>query len=90
MLSYAIYCQDQAIDCARRAGLARSPEVAAYWRRLGLRWLRLAEQAQGMGGVLGKLSDGVKVSSFHFSDSDLDLRNLACYTSTQRRPEKLC
>lgn len=44
---YVTYCQDQASDCARRARLATSPEVAAYCRGLGLRWLRLAEQAQG-------------------------------------------
>jgi hypothetical protein len=46
MSSYATYCQDQAADCARRARLARSPEIAAYCRSLGLRWMRLAEQAQ--------------------------------------------
>jgi len=44
MSSYASYCQDQGIDCARRARLARSPEIATYWRSLGFRWLRLAEQ----------------------------------------------
>ena len=49
MSSYATYCQDQAADCARRVRLARSPEIAAYCRNLGLRWLRLAEQAQGTG-----------------------------------------
>lgn len=47
MSSYATYCEDHAADCARRARLATSPEVAIYCRRLGLRWLRLAEQAQG-------------------------------------------
>ena len=46
MSSYATYCQDQAADCARRARLARSPEIAAYCRSLELRWIRLAEQAQ--------------------------------------------
>jgi hypothetical protein len=44
--SYASYCQDQGIDCARRARLARSLEVATYWRCLGFRGLRLAERAQ--------------------------------------------
>jgi hypothetical protein len=78
MSSYRIYCQDQAIDCARRAGLARSSEVAAYWRRLGLRWLRLAEQAQGTCGILGNASAGGEESGYS-SDSDLDTRNLACY-----------
>jgi hypothetical protein len=46
MASYATYCEDQAADCARRARLARSSEVAAYCRSLELRWMRLAEQAQ--------------------------------------------
>ena len=46
MSSYGTYCQDQAADCARRARLARSPDIAAYCRSLGLRWIRLAEQAQ--------------------------------------------
>jgi hypothetical protein len=44
MASYATYCEDQAADCARRARLARSSEVAAYCRSLQLRWMRLAEQ----------------------------------------------
>ncbi len=72
MSSYASYCQGQATDCARRARLARSPEVATYWRCLGLRWLRLEELAQGTGGALGNASDGVEASSFHFSDLDLE------------------
>ena len=46
MSSYARYCEDQAADCARRARLARSSEVAAYCRSLGLRWMKIAEQAQ--------------------------------------------
>jgi hypothetical protein len=50
-MSYESYCHDQGIDCARRAGLARSPDVATYWRSLGFRWLRLAEQAQITGGA---------------------------------------
>jgi hypothetical protein len=44
MASYATYCEDQAADCARRARLAKSSEVAAYCRSLELRWMRLAEQ----------------------------------------------
>jgi hypothetical protein len=59
MSSYASYCQDQGIDCARRARLARSLEVATYWRCLGFRWLRLAEQAQRTGGALGRASHEV-------------------------------
>ena len=56
MSSYASYCQDQGIDCARRARLARSLEVATYWRCLGFRWLRLAERAQRTEGALGRAS----------------------------------
>jgi hypothetical protein len=52
-MSYAGFCQDQAFDCARRARLARSPDIAAYYQDLGWRWLRLAEQAQKTGGALG-------------------------------------
>jgi hypothetical protein len=43
-------CQDQ---CARRARLASSPEIAAYCRTLELRWLKLAAQAHETGGALG-------------------------------------
>jgi len=53
MSSYASYCQDQATACARRARLARSPEIVAYCRNLQFRWLRLAAQAQETGGALG-------------------------------------
>ena len=52
-MSYAAFCQDQAFDCARRARLARSAHIAAYYRDLGWRWLRLAEQAHETGGALG-------------------------------------
>jgi hypothetical protein len=69
MSPYASYCQDQSIDCARRARLARSPEVATYWRSLGFRWLRLGEQSEGTGGALGRGSDEAKASSLH---SDLE------------------
>ena len=51
-MSYASYCQDQGIDCARRARLASSPEIAAYCRSLEYCWLRLAKRAQETGGVL--------------------------------------
>jgi hypothetical protein len=68
MSSYASYCQDQVTDCARRARLASSPQVAAYWRCLGFRWLRLCEQAQGPSGALVNASDEVEASSFHSSD----------------------
>jgi hypothetical protein len=45
MSSYARYCQVQAAECARRAKLASSPDIAAERRNLGLRWLKLAEKA---------------------------------------------
>jgi|SRR6516225_4506473 len=57
--SYASYCQGQAADCARRARLARSPEIVAYCRSLELRWRRLAEQARETGGALGHESNPV-------------------------------
>src|SRR5215813_11110198 len=71
-MSYESYCQDQGIDCARRARLARSSEVATYWRSLGLRWLRIAEQAHIAGGASGPASDEGETSSFHFSGVDLE------------------
>ena len=46
MSSYATYCQHQATDCARRARLAKSPDIVAYYQGLELRWLSLAEHAQ--------------------------------------------
>jgi hypothetical protein len=71
MSSYTSYCQDQAADSARRARLARSPELAAYWRSLGLRWLRLAEHAQGTGTALGDASERAEeVSSLRPSNLD--------------------
>jgi hypothetical protein len=45
MSTYAKYCRDQAAECARRARLASSPEVAANAVMLGLRWVKLAEKA---------------------------------------------
>ena len=53
MSSYAKYCQDQATACGRRAGLASSPDIVAYCRKLEFRWLKLAEQAHEAGGALG-------------------------------------
>jgi len=48
MSSYVKYCKAQAAECARRAKLASSPELAAERRSLGLRWLKLAEKAKAM------------------------------------------
>src|SRR6516162_956867 len=45
-------------------GATRNPECAAE--------LRLAEQAEGTGDALGRASDEVEASSFHFSDLDLE------------------
>jgi hypothetical protein len=53
MSSYAKYCRDQAAECARRARLASSPDVAANSRTLELRWLKLAEKANTPGRPLG-------------------------------------
>jgi hypothetical protein len=47
MSSYVMYCRAQAAECARRAKLASSPELAAERRDLGQRWLRLAQKAKG-------------------------------------------
>ena len=76
MSSYATYCQDQAADCARRARLATSPDIAAYYQGLGLRWGRLAEQAQGTDGALGTASEAVEATSPQFSN--LDTRPITC------------
>ncbi|MFL6800107.1 MAG: hypothetical protein ACJ8F3_22195 [Xanthobacteraceae bacterium] len=46
MSSYRRYCREQAGECARRARLARSPEVAANCLKLELRWIKLAESAE--------------------------------------------
>jgi hypothetical protein len=54
MSSYAQYCQDQATACARRGGLASSPEIVAYCRNLELRWRKLAQQAHKTGGALAR------------------------------------
>jgi hypothetical protein len=45
MSSYVRYCREQAADCARRARVASSPDVAANYRNLEKRWLTLAEKA---------------------------------------------
>ena len=76
MSSYATYCRDQATDCTRRARLARSTDIAAYYEGLGLRWLRLAEHAQGTGGVVGQASEAIGASSLRASD--LDARHNTC------------
>ena len=71
MSSYATYCRDQATDCARRARLARSADIAIYYEGLGLRWLRLAEHAQGTtGGVVAHASEAIGASSVRASDFD--------------------
>jgi hypothetical protein len=49
MSSYSKYCREQAADCARRARIASSPEVAANCRTLQERWLKLAERAEKEG-----------------------------------------
>jgi hypothetical protein len=46
MSSYSKYCREQAADCARRASIASSPEVAANCRALHERWRKLAEKAE--------------------------------------------
>jgi hypothetical protein len=63
MSSYATYCRDQATDCARRARLAKSADIAIYYEGLGLRWLNLAEHAQGTGGVVAQASEAISASS---------------------------
>jgi hypothetical protein len=46
MSSYARYCRAQAGDCARRARVASSPQVAANYRTLENRWFNLAKKAE--------------------------------------------
>src|SRR5689334_10593781 len=53
---YITYCQRQASDCARRARLASSPEIKAYHRHLGLRWIKLAEKARVSGSRTGSVT----------------------------------
>ncbi|MFL6823014.1 MAG: hypothetical protein ACJ8FA_10630 [Xanthobacteraceae bacterium] len=58
MSSYVMYCLAQAAECARRAKLASSPQIAAERRALGLRWLRLAEKARASGRMRDPSSAG--------------------------------
>jgi hypothetical protein len=58
MSSYATYCRNQAAECARRARLASSPDIAANCRDLGLRWLKLAEKENAPGRPLGNAIKG--------------------------------
>ena len=76
MSSYATYCRDQATDCARRARLAKSADIAVYYEGLGMRWLSLAEHAQGTGGVVGQAREAISASSLRASD--LDARHKIC------------
>ena len=85
MSSYASYCQDQSTDCARRARLASSPEVASYWRCLGLRWIRLADQAQRPAGTFVNASDEGEASSFHLSDLYLERETTRAKTNADAR-----
>jgi hypothetical protein len=81
MSSYATYCRDQATDCARRARLGKSADIAAYYEGLGMRWLSLAEHAQGTGGVVAQASEAISASSLHASD--LDARHNICASLKQ-------
>jgi hypothetical protein len=38
-----------------------SPEIAAYFQGLGQHWLRLAEHAQGTGGVFRQASEAIGI-----------------------------
>ena len=71
---YVVLCNvlpwDQATDCTRRARLARSTDIAAYYEGSGLRWFRLAGHAQGTGGVVGQASEAIGASSLRASDLD--------------------
>jgi hypothetical protein len=42
MSTYRAYCQDQAVECRRRARLAASPEVERHFEQLALQWLKLS------------------------------------------------
>jgi len=57
-----MYCRDQAAECARRARLANSPEVAANCLKLELRWIKLAERAELGFGRSAASSAGAPVS----------------------------
>jgi hypothetical protein len=95
MSSYATYCRDQATDCARRARLARSEDIAIYYEGLGLRWLNLAghaqgaglaEHVQGTGGVVAQASEAAGASSLR--GSDLNARHNTC-TSLKKLYQEL-
>jgi hypothetical protein len=45
--SSAEYCQRQAKECARRAGLAISPEIKIAFEQLEEIWLASADMAEG-------------------------------------------
>jgi hypothetical protein len=83
MSSYAQYCQDQATACARRGGLASSPEIAAYCRNLELRWLKLAQKAHETGGALGRESSQTAILP------PLQDKPAACPTEYARRAGEL-
>jgi len=93
-MSYASYCQDQGIDCARRARMASSPEVVTYWRHLGLRGLRLEDQAEGT-RAWDNRSDKVEGVSFRCLYLDLEREtthakaNAMRYTYSGRKPPPL-
>ena len=80
MSPYATYCRDQATDCARRARLAKSADTAAYYEGLGMRWLSLAEHAQGTGSFVGQTREAI-------SASNLRVR-LRRATQHMRKPQK--
>ena len=86
MSSYPTYCRNQATDCAQRAKLARSADIAIYYEGLGLRWLSLAEHAQGTGGVVGQAREAIGASSLRASD--LDARHNTC-TSLKKLYQEL-
>jgi hypothetical protein len=84
MSCYATYCQDQGMDCARRARLANSPEVATYWRRLGFRWISLAEHADGTRARGHARREGER-ASFHFHDLDLERETIYAKANADAR-----
>jgi hypothetical protein len=51
-------------------------DIAIYYEGLGLRWLNLAEHAQGTGGVVAQPSEAIGASSLRASD--LDARHNIC------------
>jgi hypothetical protein len=70
MSSYATYCQHQATDCARRARLARSPDIVAYYQALEERWLSLAEHAQERRGDADGQASKARDTSRRFGARD--------------------